>query len=292
MWALLGLALALAIGGGMLYAAGLLPSRPGNSGSIATAQPTEAPAPTAAPTVVLTAPPQPTSAPTTPATAVAQPTAAPTSAPTSTTAPSKTPLATKTPNPTATVAPTATTAPSATPTITSVPTETPRPTSDIPLQGGFKMLLEQNQGLASTLGAPLEAEQGGLRTTTEQQFENGSMFFFEPTGRIYVLVGDGNGTFRKFERQEMQQLPAPPAPPENCTQPQQGGFALIWGNFPDIQKQLGCPIAPEPDLFDGAYQPFEGGTLLWSTRGLGRGPTIYALRNDGIFERFNDPNHP
>ena len=79
-------------------------------------------------------------------------------------------------------------------------------------------------------------------------------------------------------------------PPAKCSAPQQNGFALIWGNFPKIQKQLGCPLTPEPDLFEGARQPFEGGTLLWSERGLGRGPTIYALLNDETFTRYKDPN--
>jgi serine/threonine-protein kinase len=115
------------------------------------------------------------------------------------------------------------------------------------------------------------------------------MFYFEPTGRIYVLFGEGQGTFRMLERKEMEQLPTPP-PPDSCTVPMQGGFALIWGNFPDIQEKLGCPLSPEPDLFEGAYQPFEGGTLLWSQRGLGRGPTIYALFKDGTFQRHRDPN--
>ena len=150
-------------------------------------------------------------------------------------------------------------------------------------------MLEQNEELAATLGQPLEAERGGPRTATEQQFENGSMFFFEPTGRIYVLFGEAQGTWQLFEREDVENLPEPP-PIQKCTAPQQNGFATIWGNISDIQKRLGCPLAPEPDLFDGAYQPFEGGQLVWSIRGLGRGPTIYALTNDQQFERFKDPN--
>jgi len=35
---------------------------------------------------------------------------------------------------------------------------------------------------------------------------------------------------------------------------------------------------------------FEGGTLLWSNRGLQRGPTIYALLNDDTFARYKDPS--
>jgi serine/threonine-protein kinase len=286
-WALLGIVLALAIGGGILYASGLLPGS-GGTGNIATAIPTSPPAASAAPTALPLPSSAPTAAPTSLPTAAAQPTAAPTSTPTATPTPTKTTAPTNTTRPTAT--PTATTAPTATPTATTVPTETPEPTSDIPITGGFAALLEQDQGLREILGDPLEAEQGGPRKGTEQQFENGSMFYFDPTGQIYVLFGEAQGTFRVFERKQMEQLPEPPPPPASCTEPQQGGFALVWGNFPEIQQQLGCPISPEPDLFESAYQPFEGGTLLWSRRGLGRGPTIYALFKDRQFERFKDPN--
>jgi len=156
--------------------------------------------------------------------------------------------------------------------------------------GGFKALLDQNEDLRGALGNPLEEERGGIESATEQQFENGSMFFFKPTKQIYVLVGDGKGTWQLFEQAEVENLPEPPPPPAKCTAPQQNGFALIWGNFPKLQDQLGCPLTPEPELFEGARQPFEGGTLLWSRRGLGRGPTIYALRNDETFKRYRDPN--
>ena len=117
------------------------------------------------------------------------------------------------------------------------------------------------------------------------------MFYFEPTGQIYVLFGEeGQGIWQVFEKHDMEDLKEPPAPPPECTVAQQNGFALIWGNFPNIRKQLGCPVTPEPDLFEGARQPFESGTLLWSKRGLGRGSTIYALLKDRTFTRYKDPN--
>jgi serine/threonine-protein kinase len=297
-WVALGILLALAISGGLLYAAGLLPSRNGGDISeIPTAQPTAAP--TVAPTAAPTAAPQPTDAPTSlptgPATAI-PPTAAPTNAPTKPPAPSKTPAPTATIAPTATTAPTATPEPTALPTATPeptatiAPTVTPSPTSTIDIKGGFKVLLDQNDSLRATLGAPLEEEEGGAESATEQQFEEGSMFYFKPTEQIYVLFRENKGTWRVFEKKEMEELPEPPAPPAECSAPQQNGFALIWGNFPEIQERLGCPLTPEPDLFAGARQPFEGGTLLWSQRGLGRGPTIYALLNDDSFTRYEDPN--
>ena len=296
-WAALGIVLALVIGGGLLYATGLLPGRNGGSvGVIATARPTESPTPSSVPT----SSPQPTDAPTSlatsPATVVPQPTNAPTDAPTKPPAPSKTPAPSATTAPTATPNPTATMAPTATPTATELPTATVEPTatptSEIAVTGGFKTLLDQDEGLRATLGNPLEQEQGGDKTATEQQFENGSMFFFKPTDQIYVLFGESQGIWQVFEKQDLENLPPPPPPPPpvKCSAPQQNGFALIWRTFPKIQEQLGCPLTPEPELFEGAYQPFEGGTLLWSKRGLGRGPTIYALLKDRTFARYKDPN--
>jgi hypothetical protein len=182
-----------------------------------------------------------------------------------------------------------TTAPTATPTATTAPTATPKPTSDIPITGGFKALLDENESLREALGNPLGPELGGIETSTEQQFDNGSMFFFSRTSQIYVLFGEAKGTWQVFEQQELINL-REPEPSETCSPPQQHGFALIWGNFPEIQEKLGCPLAPHPELIEGAYQPFEGGTLLWSQPGLGRGPTIYALLNDATFTRHKDPN--
>jgi hypothetical protein len=156
--------------------------------------------------------------------------------------------------------------------------------------GGFKALLDQDEGLRTSLGDPLEPEKGGAEMATEQLFDHGSMFYFKPTQQIYVLFNDAQGIWQVFEQKDLVDLPPPPAPPAECTVPQQNGFALIWGNFPNIRKQLGCPLAPESDLFEGAYQPFQGGTLLWSKLGLGRGPTIYALLKDRTFTRHRDPN--
>jgi serine/threonine-protein kinase len=295
-WAILGLILALAIGGGILYAAGLL-SRSGDNGggAIATARPTDTPAPTdvpvtptAAPTAVAVAPTEaPTAAPSAvPATPTQTSfTAAPTRKPTAIRpAPTKTPAPSRTPQPSST--PTPTTASTLTPTPTRTPTITPSPTSAIPLQGGFKLLLEQDQGLRQQLGDPTKPESGGPGTTTEQQFENGSMFYFQPTDQIYVLYDDK--TWQVFEHDELKGLPEPP--PANCAGPMKGGFALVWGSFPKVRERLGCSTSAEPVLFEGAYQPFERGTLLWSKRGLGDGPTIYVLFIDHVFERHKDPN--
>jgi len=73
-WYALGIVLTLVIGGGLLYAAGLLSGR-GSAGiaEIATARPTDPPAPSAAPTAAPTSSPQPTDAPTSAPTSPATP---------------------------------------------------------------------------------------------------------------------------------------------------------------------------------------------------------------------------
>ncbi len=68
------------------------------------------------------------------------------------------------------------------------------------------------------------------------------------------------------------------------------GFGLIWGTFADIRDSLGYATQPENGLIEGAYQPFEGGTMLYSNAGLGRGKSLYILYKDGTFERYDDPN--
>ncbi len=291
-WAIVGLVLALVIGGGLLFASGILSGGRGDGGAgvIATSSPTAAEPPTAPPTVGATEPPTPTAAPA--ATAAAPPTAAPTSG-AAETPPTAAPSAT----PTSTAEPTA--APSATPTLsptqapTAAPSATPTltPTASIPLKGGFDMLYEQNQLVREKLGQPAKQEEGGPKAITEQPYEQGSMFYFQPRDRIYVLAGKSKGTWRLFERSVLEPIPTPtPADPQPCRAPMQGGFLLVWSSQDAVRGELGCATAPELDLFEGAFQQFDGGAMLYSQKGLGRGKTIYVLYDDGTFQRFDDPN--
>ena len=108
---------------------------------------------------------------------------------------------------------------------------------------------------------------------------------------IYVLIGIDSGQWRRFSRSQLLGTPTPtPNPEPLCRQPLQGGFELIWSSSAEIRAALGCPTAPEDGLLEGAYQPFENGTMLFSQKGLGRGKTIYVLYSNGEFERYNDTN--
>src|SRR5262249_36993002 len=101
-----------------------------------------------------------------------------------------------------------------------------------------------------------------------------------------------SGWWRLFEKRELVDLPTPtPAAPPPCEGRLQDGFELVWSSFPAISEALGCATEPEVALFEGAYQPFANGTMLYSQKGLGRGKTIYVLYKDGTkFERYDDPN--
>jgi eukaryotic-like serine/threonine-protein kinase len=159
------------------------------------------------------------------------------------------------------------------------------------LVGGFGMLLEQRPRIRERLSCPTQAEQGGAGTTAEQQFGQGSMFYFSMTEQVYVLLGRDSGQWLRFEREDLLPLPTPtPADAPVCDQPMHGGFQLAWENFDEVSMGLGCPTGPEDGLFEGAYQPFDRGTMLYSQKGLGRGKTLYVLYEDGTFERYDDPN--
>nr|PZN30531.1 MAG: hypothetical protein DIU80_07510 [Chloroflexota bacterium] len=158
--------------------------------------------------------------------------------------------------------------------------------------GGFGALWEQNEVVRERLGCPTRAEVGGERA--EQPFERGSMYYFQPLELIYVLAGIETGTWRVFREDDLAGLATPtPAPdPGNGRVIPIGGFGLVWGYNADVREALGQGTAPEAGLFDGARQPFEHGVMIWSSQGLGRGPTIYVLYDDNTFERHDDPNHP
>ncbi|MCR4406067.1 MAG: hypothetical protein NUW24_03960 [Anaerolineae bacterium] len=43
------------------------------------------------------------------------------------------------------------------------------------------------------------------------------------------------------------------------------GFGLVWCTHSSVRTGLGAAIEEE-QYYDGAYQDFEGGTMLWSAR--------------------------
>jgi len=160
----------------------------------------------------------------------------------------------------------------------------------VALAGRFSAIVLGNPPIQQRLGCATRAEVG--TEIVEQAFEHGSMLWYgKPLEQIYVLVGSDSGRWQAFEPSALlgQPMPSPAAPPSGRVAPS-SHFELVWGNQPSVQTQLGWGTRPEDGSFAGAIQSFNGGTLLFSSVGLGRGKTIYVLFGDGTFRRFDAPN--
>ena len=151
----------------------------------------------------------------------------------------------------------------------------------------------KNPTVARRLGCPTDIERGGGNTLIEQRFESGSMISFLPIGDIYVLIGFTRGEWQRFP------YPAPPPPDTPATPTPPAGlqtpvdiFGIIWATNPGVRQNLGFALRPQSATIEGAYQPFTGGVMIYSSEGLGRGKTIYVLYDDGTFERYDDTFTP
>lgn len=73
-----------------------------------------------------------------------------------------------------------------------------------------------------------------------------------------------------------------------CAVAPQGGFGNIYQGDAAIQTALGCPLTGAT-AGSSAYQPFQNGVMFWvSSLGSQPQPVIYALFNNGTYQRFND----
>ena len=74
-----------------------------------------------------------------------------------------------------------------------------------------------------------------------------------------------------------------------CANGPQGVFGTIYQSDPNFPAALGCPLAQTASNVNSAYQPFENGLMIWvSSLGVQAQPAIYALLNNGTYQRFND----
>ncbi len=83
----------------------------------------------------------------------------------------------------------------------------------------------------------------------EQVFENGRMFWLQPTGQIWVMIvlEEGEGDWRIYEdTYEDSELEFDPdiIPPEGLEQPTRG-FGKLWRENPELRESLGWAITPE-----------------------------------------------
>ncbi|HMO59099.1 MAG TPA: serine/threonine protein kinase, partial [Roseiflexaceae bacterium] len=103
--------------------------------------------------------------------------------------------------------------------------------------------------------------------------------------------GRDQGNWFRFDQAELEILPTatPLEPPPGQVMPVRG-FGRVWANYPEVRDVLGFATAPEVGLIEGALQPYARGMMIYSRNGMGRGPTIFVVYDDGTFERYDDPN--
>ncbi len=85
--------------------------------------------------------------------------------------------------------------------------------------------------------------------------------------------------------------PAPSQPtgmPVKCTAAPQGGFGMIYGKDPALQRSLGCAVGAAVAI-NSASLSFENGQMLWASQ-FGDAPTkmIYVLYKNGTYQRYPD----
>ena len=236
-------------------------------------QPGTSSAPPAAPTATPTVPP--------PTATVAPPEPTPTTAPPT---PTVVPTATPTVPPTPTIAPTATPPP---PTATPMPpTPTATPKLPHPIAGGFGQLYERNGDVRDRVGLPTGAE--ASVTGAYQVFENGLMIWRGDTKTVYVLFNDQSVWYSFADSWvEGMDIGGGAGPAAGQFKPKRG-FGKVWREQPDVQSRLGYALSADELGTDLVAQPFERGLFLWSNA-TGK-PMIYALFQNNLYERYDDPS--
>jgi len=74
-----------------------------------------------------------------------------------------------------------------------------------------------------------------------------------------------------------------------CETVPQDALGAIYQSDPALQEALGCPLAGAAVPVGGAFQHYQNGRMLWvSSLGTIPQPSIYALLNDGTYQRLND----
>lgn len=74
-----------------------------------------------------------------------------------------------------------------------------------------------------------------------------------------------------------------------CANPPQGYFGALFQAEPALSAALGCPLTGASSAVSSAYQPFQNGVMIWvASLGVPAQPAIYAVYNNGTYQRFND----
>ena len=257
------------------------PTTPDSGPVTGSGQPTAAPAPPApTPKPASTATPTPAPTPAATETPKAQPTVQPTVAPTAaaTTAPTPAPTATaEKPTQVTTAAPTGS---PATATATSA-AETPTP-SGIPVVGSLGSVYWSNADVQTKLGLPSASEV--KVNTAELSFQHGVMYERYDTGRIYVLLTDGQWSSAEdtWTSNDSPGGQTCGSNADNLFQPTKG-FYKVWSADPKLQQAIGCAVQPTTTLAANNVQEFANGEMLYGDQGF-----VYVVYSDNSWKLYPD----
>lgn len=152
------------------------------------------------------------------------------------------------------------------------------------LKGGFEYVWLTYQAVRDQLGCPLQREEGGL--AEEQLFERGVMYWRNADQQIYVL-NITSGMWNKYPSTIVpgESLPELTPPPEKFAP--EGRFRKLWNSSPELQSEIGWAEGGLGTMTDSArlaaWQPFNGGFMLFSWNINGPSCRAYVLFDDHVF---------
>lgn len=119
----------------------------------------------------------------------------------------------------------------------------------------------------------------------EQQFENGRMFWLQPTQEIWVLVNASGATdhgqwlvFEDLFVEGEVEIDPELTPPASLIQPRRG-FGKLWRTNPELRDAVGWALTPEFGFVTNyEYRP---GGYLDSTGKYVPGPGVHVLNSLG-----------
>jgi hypothetical protein len=156
------------------------------------------------------------------------------------------------------------------PVVPIVATETPAATPVLSSTQEIGLLPTQvmiTRTATPTAPPPITMTPSFTPTTTNTPVTPGSVAAFAPVGGL----GSGN------------------TGGAGCANVPQGVFGAIYQSDPNLPAALGCALANNASSVGSAYQPFQNGLMIWvSSLGAQPQTAIYALYNNGTYQRFSD----
>ena len=160
--------------------------------------------------------------------------------------------------------------------------------NQIPVAARYQEAWEVFGGTAGPFGNATAADVEGIHS--EQRFEHGMMYWRDNATEpdyVYVLYYEDDdeqqtGTWERYDDEWEEGMPiySCAAAEDNRPLGPKLGFGLVWCTHSSVRTGLGAAIEEE-QYYDGAYQDFEGGIMLWSARD----ETVTVLYDDRTWEQ-------